>query len=336
LSELLTIENLHKHYHASEPVLKGVSFGLEKGEILALVGSSGCGKSTLLRCIAGFETPQEGTILMNDKVLYGRGKSILPETRSIGFLFQDYALFPHLSVSENIGFGLSKWDRNARKIQIEYYLNQTGIPELAKRYPHEISGGQQQRVALARAMAAEPELMLLDEPFSNIDAQLKHSMRLSIRKLFKQLNTTAIIVTHDIEDALEMADKIAVMANGQIIQMASPDQLLKEPENTIVASFFGAVNSIKLDAEIKSYFKLSLDDSSVGITPSNFEIYPHRECKAVITDIRKRGYNYIIIAELFNQIVEVHTKENLNVSVGDRCDLSLSRDVRFIPTVSFS
>ena len=334
MNKLLSIENLHKHYRASEPVLKGVSFELQQGEILALVGSSGCGKSTLLRCIAGFETPQEGTISMNQKVLFGHRENVLPEGRSIGFLFQDYALFPHLTVEKNIGFGLSKWDRNARKIQVEYYLEETGIPELANRYPHEISGGQQQRVALARALAPEPKLMLLDEPFSNVDAQLKHSMRLSIRKLFKQLKTTTIIVTHDIEDAIEMADKIAVMAEGTLLQMATPDELLKEPVNTLVASFFGAINTLILEPDIKKELQIDSDQKSIGIFPEDLELKGSSSGTGIITDVRKRGHKSVVIVELFNQIMELHLqKEALDLSKGNRCNVKLKENARLIPVV---
>lgn len=333
MSKLLSVQSLEKYYSSKVPVLKGIDFSIEKGEILALVGASGCGKSTLLRCIAGFEKPQKGCILMNEKVLFDGKTHVLPESRSVGFLFQDYALFPHLSVKDNIRFGLHKIDEHTQRIQLEYYLEAMDIEELRSRYPHEISGGQQQRVALARALAPEPSLMLLDEPFSNIDAQLKHTMRLAIRKLFKQLSTTAIVVTHDIEDAIEMADKIAVMHQGEIIQLGTPEELMKSPVSTTVASFFGTVNRLKVTETLKAALDLpATSKREVGILPEDFEIRSAEKVNAQLISKRQKGFVHIYIVEIDEQLIEIQSiKEVENIQPQQPCFVSLSSSVRILP-----
>lgn len=189
---------------------------LEQGEIVCLLGPSGCGKTTVLRAIAGFEPITAGRILLDERVLSLPGRLLAPEERHIGMMFQDYALFPHLTVESNIRFGLHKWDKKAAKARVEEMLELVGLSRFIKRYPHELSGGQQQRVALARAIAPKPRLLLLDEAFSNLDVDTRERLAMEVRDILKQNNLSAILVTHHQSEALAMGDRIAWMHCGQL------------------------------------------------------------------------------------------------------------------------
>jgi iron(III) transport system ATP-binding protein len=235
---LLEVENL-RHAYGAQEVVKGLSFSLPRGAIGCLLGQSGCGKTTVLRCIAGFEGLQEGVIRLNDVVVSGPGVMLPPEERRIGMVFQDYALFPHLPVAGNIAFGLHgvpRDKRNARTAELAELVGLTG--ELDK-YPHEISGGQQQRVALARALAPKPDLLLLDEPFSNLDVDLRERLSLEVREIIKASGATAVLVTHDQQEAFAMADEIGVLHEGHIQQWDSAYNLYHRPANRFVADFVG-------------------------------------------------------------------------------------------------
>lgn len=220
-------------------IVHGLSFALTRGEIGCLLGPSGCGKTTVLRAIAGFEAVQGGRITLGGRELSRPGYTAPPETRQVGVVFQDYALFPHLSVWDNIGFGLRKLIRSERKARIDKLLSLVGLTSHARQYPHELSGGQQQRVALARALAPRPDLLLLDEPFSNLDVDLRERLALEVRDILKELGTTAILVTHDQHEAFAIADHIGVMQNGQIMQWDNAYNLYHRPGNRFVADFIG-------------------------------------------------------------------------------------------------
>ena len=241
-SIILRIDNLSKRF-SETPVVDAVSFKLRRGELLSLLGASGCGKTTLLRLIAGFERPQWGSIELSGQPVAGT-HWLPPEQRDIGMVFQDYALFPHLTVAQNVGFGLEKSSqrrsshpiREAKKLIAEA-IEQVGLSGLEKRYPHELSGGQQQRVALARALAPQPTLILLDEPLSNLDVQVRSHLRQEIRTVLKNMGTTAIFVTHDQEEALSISDRVAVMNRGRLEQLATPETLYHQPATRYVAEF---------------------------------------------------------------------------------------------------
>lgn len=222
-------------------IFSGVSFALEQGEIGCLLGQSGCGKTTVLRSIMGFCQPQNGTIHLADKLLYNgqTGQTIAPHLRQIGMVFQDYALFSHLTVADNICFGIKHLPKNEQQSRLDELLTLVGMGDFARRYPHELSGGQQQRVALARAFAMKPSLILLDEPFSNLDVELRASLSFEVRELLKSQNTTAILVTHDQAEAFAMADKIGVMADGKLQQWDTPNALYQQPASQAVANFVG-------------------------------------------------------------------------------------------------
>ena len=239
----------------SEVVLEGVSksFGpvravedvtleIDSGELLAVLGPSGCGKTTLLRLIAGFERPDGGRIAVGGRELAGPDCFVAPERRRVGIVFQDYALFPHLSVESNVAFGLERRAREERDSITLRTLELVGLQHQAARHPHELSGGQRQRVALARALAPGPELILLDEPFSSLDATLRAGLRREVELILRDAGATALLVTHDQEEALSLADRLAVMREGRIVQVGAPQEVYGRPANRWTAGFVGEVN----------------------------------------------------------------------------------------------
>ncbi len=215
------------------------SLCVERGEVLALLGPSGCGKTTLLRLVAGFERPDAGTVEVGGRVVAGPGTWVPPERRRVGMVFQDYALFPHLTVAENVGFGLARRERGVRVPEL---LRLVGLDAHARRYPHELSGGEQQRVALARALAPRPELVLLDEPWSNLDGSLRESLRAEVADILRPLGVTIVLVTHDREEAFSLASRIALMRDGTILQAGPPEELYFAPRSRWAAEFVGAGN----------------------------------------------------------------------------------------------
>jgi iron(III) transport system ATP-binding protein len=242
---ILHLDHVTRQFaEAAEPAVDDISLVLNQGDILALLGPSGCGKTTLLRLIAGFEQPQQGTIMLAGHPVAGNGQWVPPERRDVGMVFQDYALFPHLTVAENVAFGLQRQGRKGktRQERIGEAIALVGLSGLEQRYPHELSGGQQQRVALARALAPHPSLVLLDEPLSNLDVQVRLQLRQDVREILKATGATAIFVTHDQEEAMAIADQVAVMHQGQIEQQDSPEQLYQDPMSRFVAEFVTQAN----------------------------------------------------------------------------------------------
>ena len=221
--------------YGTTPVVRDLSLHLAEGEIGCLLGASGCGKTTVLRAIAGFEPLRAGTIRLAGDVVADQGHMLAPEARRIGVVFQDYALFPHLTVAANVGFGLSRQTATQRNARIIEMLDLVGLQHAAERYPHELSGGQQQRVALARALAPQPRLMLMDEPFSNLDVTLRERLAAEVRLILKRAGATAILVTHDQREAFAVADKVGVMADGRLRQWDTPYALYHRPADRYVA-----------------------------------------------------------------------------------------------------
>jgi iron(III) transport system ATP-binding protein len=234
----LEVQGLHHGYNGSE-VVRGLDFALPRGAIGCLLGPSGCGKTTVLRCIAGFEAIRAGSIRLNGVLVSGPGAMVPPERRHIGMVFQDYALFPHLTVARNIAFALQALPAAARTARVRELAELTGLTEALRSFPHELSGGQQQRVALARALAPRPELLLLDEPFSNLDVDLRERLSLEVREIIKASGATAVLVTHDQHEAFAVADEIGVMHEGRIVQWDSAYNLYHRPANRFVADFVG-------------------------------------------------------------------------------------------------
>ncbi|ANQ22526.1 ABC transporter [Vibrio natriegens] len=238
MSCALSIKNLTCHYD-DQTVLESLSLEVEQGQIVCLLGASGCGKTTLLKAVAGLLPLSSGQMSLNSLIIDDGENWLPPEQRNIGMIFQDYALFPHLTVAENIAFGLKNETAQQKLLKVEEMLGLVHLKGYGDRYPHQLSGGQQQRVAIARSLAYKPDLLLLDEPFSNIDTQVRHELIREIRKIFKQQGVTAIFVTHSREEAFAFSDKMAVMNNGIIEQYGTASELYYQPSSKFVADFLG-------------------------------------------------------------------------------------------------
>ncbi len=263
MTPLLSVNSITKQF-ASTPIVTNVSFDVYPGEIFALLGASGCGKTTTLRLIAGFEKADSGAILMEDRVLEDQNIHVPPELRGIGFVFQDYALFPDKNVIHNVAFGLShKLSKNVRYTTAMDTLERVGIAHLHERMPHHLSGGEQQRVALARSLATQPKLLLLDEPFSSLDAGLRQETREEVRELLKTAEITVVLVTHDQEEALSFAERVVVMNSGTIEQIGTPEEVYQHPKTVYVARFLGTTNIIETD------IKNGVAETPFGTLPVN-------------------------------------------------------------------
>ena len=239
MNPVLTLHQISKSFQPGVPVLRDLSLQVETGTVVCLLGPSGCGKTTLLRLVAGFEEPDAGEIYLIERLVSRPGLVVPPEQRHVGMVFQDYALFPHMTVSQNIQFGLFRWPAAWRRTRLAEMLRLVGLEGLGARYPHELSGGQQQRVALARALAPAPQLLLLDEPFSNLDVHLRQQLRDEVQVILEQAGITTILVTHDQEEALSFAKTLAVINQGELIQYAPPDEVVRHPRTRFVAQFIG-------------------------------------------------------------------------------------------------
>ena len=241
----LSIENLIKFYSKDDPLIKDLNFSVNKGEFVSFIGESGSGKTTFLKCLAGLEKINSGKITLNNRVLDDKTTFVKPNHRKIGFIFQDYPLFPHLSVLENLKINLDgQYEKN-----IKYYVELTGLDNLLNRYPHELSGGEQQRVCITRALIREPDLLLMDEPFSNLDVSIKSKIQSEVYKILKSTDTTTILVTHDIKDTFDISDRILVFKAGIVQQYDKPEEMYCNPVNCYCAKILGDLNRIHIDGK---------------------------------------------------------------------------------------
>ena len=241
----LNIENLVKFYSKDDPLIKDLNFSVNKGEFVSFIGESGSGKTTFLKCLAGLEKINSGKITLNNRVLDDKTTFVKPNHRKIGFIFQDYPLFPHLSVLENLKINLDEqYEKN-----INYYVELTGLDNLLNRYPHELSGGEQQRVCITRALIREPDLLLMDEPFSNLDVSIKSKIQSEVYKILKSTDTTTILVTHDIKDTFDISDRILVFKAGIVQQYDKPEEMYCNPVNCYCAKILGDLNRIHIDGK---------------------------------------------------------------------------------------
>jgi iron(III) transport system ATP-binding protein len=298
---LLRLQGVTKCFtRAGPPAVDALSLTVEAGRIFALLGPSGCGKTTTLRLIAGFETPDRGSIEIRGQPMSAPGRAVPPEARGVGMVFQDYALFPHLGVGDNVAFGLGRLDRPARARRVAEVLELVGLGGLAERYPHELSGGQQQRVALARALAPAPALICLDEPFSNLDADLRAVMREEIGKILRLTGTTAVFVTHDQQEAFTLADAVGVLNAGHLEQIDVPYEVYHHPATRFVAEFVGEADFLRcivkeegIVSEIGTF--RNPDGHPVGmpvdimIRPDDIDFIPHPDGDVVIVGWQFHG-----------------------------------------------
>lgn len=295
-------EGLTKHFEGAA-VLDGFDLSVPAGSILGLLGPSGSGKTTALRIIAGFERPDSGTVEIAGKVMVGRHTWVPPERRRVGMVFQAYALFPHLSVSTNVGYGVPGPGQDARVAAV---LDLVGLGGAAERYPHELSGGEQQRVALARALAPQPDVVLLDEPFSNLDAPRRDRMRREVRTILTEARATAVFVTHDQEEALAMSDAVAVMRDGRVVQVDEPSALYRRPSDCWVARFLGEAEFVpgiagngSVETPLGTFpVPAALSGSvEVMIRPESVEIVPGGD-DAAVADREYYGHDQLVTLRL--------------------------------------
>lgn len=294
MKNILTLSNISKSFQKTQ-VLKDITLDIQKGKIISLLGKSGSGKSTLLNLIAGFERSDTGILSLNNKILSDTKTFVEPQKRNIGFVFQNYALFPHMTIFENITFGIENYPKQEKTKIAQELLELVNLSGYEKRYPHELSGGQQQRIALIRALALNPELILLDEPFSGIDTMLKAKIQKELLEILKSTHKTAIIVTHDANEAMSMSDKIIYLEDGEIKQYDTPQNIYKTPKTKNVAKSFGIANFIERDG---IEYCVRVDECSLGETG---------EFKVSIINQSFQGDKYILDVEFENNIFTVYS-----------------------------
>lgn len=347
-SVILHLKGITKQFvKATIAAVEGVTLALPQGDVLGLLGPSGCGKTTLLRLIAGFEEPQAGTIKISNRIVAGNGNWITPEQRDIGMVFQDYALFPHLTVAKNIAFGL----HNSRKKALFNTQKRTaevialvGLQGLENRYPHQLSGGQQQRVALARAIAPQPALVLLDEPLSNLDVQVRLRLRQEVRDILKNTGTSGVFVTHDQEEALSISDWVAVMQQGQLEQFGTPEAVYREPTSRFVAEFVTQANFLPAkrrgdlwETEVgcfKASTHESFEDGDLMIRQEDIRLKPNDNATVVIGDRQFLGreHSYCLLT-LSGQKVFARMTCSMAIPIGTKVQLSVDAPLRVFPSI---
>lgn len=311
--------------------VEGVNLALPQGRFLALLGPSGCGKTTTLRLLAGFEVPDRGKIEIGGRLVSAPGLHVPPEGRSVGMVFQEYALFPHLNIADNVAYGIPKGvDKKKRVAEM---LELVGLTDLASRMPHELSGGQQQRVALARALAPQPTLILLDEPFSNLDAALRQSVREEVRQILRQAGATVIFVTHDQEEALSLADEVAVMIEGTILQSGPPQQVYLRPARREVAEFVGEANFLAGEAHGSSVTcalgDLPLAETAHGaveilIRPEMVLLHPDPEGAGCVERVSFFGHDQMVQVSLPHGVrLQARTQPRLDLIPGSHVQVAV-------------
>ena len=327
--------------YGNTTAVHAVDITVEQGQIACLLGPSGCGKTTLLRAIAGFERLSQGSINLNGQVISTPQSTLATEQRNIGMVFQDYALFPHLSIADNIRFGIRKQPTKAQQQRVKELLELVSLPGYEQRYPHELSGGQQQRIALARALAPKPSLLLLDEPFGSQDTELRESLAREVREILKQEGITALLVTHDQHEAFAMADEIGVLQAGRLQQWGSAYELYYQPQNAFVASFIGQGSLITgrvVDAtNVETYLGLLGYATSatlltnkvvVLIRPEHVQLSRQPHASALITSKIFRGNEYLYTVELANQeqLLALCSSEQI-YAVGEKVAVNLAERI---------
>ncbi len=335
MKPVLKIDSVSKKYSGAKSfALSDVSIDVIEGEILALAGESGCGKTTLLRSIAGFEPIQNGEISINDEIVSSRSKLTPAEKRGVSLVFQDLALFPHMSVEKNIAFGLNKLPKAEQQSRIQEVLELTELTSYAQRYPHELSGGQQQRVALARAIAVKPKVLLMDEPFSNLDELLKVRVRSEIKAIIKKTGITTVLVSHDAQDSFEIADRIAILKGGVLQQVDTSLEIYTKPANPYVGRFFGEIcvlNAKKADQQVLTDYgsidlpHMNFNLGKIAFRPEAIKVHDDGDLRGTIEDIIYRGSYTEIVVSGPNKSDHIHIRlNNSTFQRNDRINFSVS------------
>lgn len=333
----LELSRVSRHF-GGRAVLSEISFTIDAGRITCLLGESGCGKSTLLRIISGVDRPDGGRVVMGGTEIVGPGRFVEPEDRSVGFMFQDYALFPHLSVAENLAFGLRHLPRPARRDRVAEVVERIGLHHLVDRYPHSLSGGEQQRVALARALAPQPAILLMDEPFSNLDQGLRERVRRDTLETLRRIGTTAIIVTHDPQEALAIGDTIVLMRAGHIEQVGTPFEIYDHPASPYAAEFMGPCNRLtgiwskgRIETPIGTFpANLDLPDGALAlacIRPQGLSIGPDGHgisARVVAKTFMGESEQIDIMVHPLGETLRMHSHVRIPMAVGEKVSLQLN------------
>ena len=333
MNNLLELSEVTKSYDAGlPPAVDRVSFSCLEGQILAVIGSSGSGKTTLLRIIAGLEMPDLGRVTLKGDTMNSQNECVPPERRDCSLVFQDYALFPNMTVQQNVAYG--KASKNNSEL-IDRLFDLTQIGDLKNRYPHQISGGEQQRVALVRALATQPSLLLLDEPLSHLDPELRNNVRCELLNIFRVTNTTALFVSHDTEDALTMADQVVVMQKGKAVQIGSPMDVYSNPSNSYAAMLFGKTNLLPRELIPCAPYSFLDEDSGkelVSIRPHQWTVLNSIDNEnmpsfaGTIRSVNPKGPHQEIVMETETTLLTIHFPRGFSAAIGDTLTVVFNKD----------
>ncbi len=337
---LIELRNVSKRFGEAFAV-KNLSLSVEQGGFLVLLGASGCGKTTTLRLIAGLEAPDSGEIWLNGERVAGGGDWVPPEERRVGMVFQDYALFPHLTVRANLAFAIHKMPTAQREARIREMLALVGMERYIDRYPHQLSGGEQQRVALARALTPNPSVVLLDEPFSNLDAALRRAMRDEVRRILRRAGATAVFVTHDQEEAFSLADTVAVMRHAELLQSGPPQEVYLQPVTREVAAFLGDANFLpgrangsEVQCALGALPLLRGANGAVEVMlrPESIRLVPDANGQAEVVSVRFFGHDQLVKVRLASgEVLEARTWPLPDIEPGAHVQMSIRGAVMAYP-----
>jgi iron(III) transport system ATP-binding protein len=339
VNTVLSLQSINKSF-ASQPILKNLNLDVFQGELLAVLGNSGSGKTTFLRLISGFDSADSGVIEIGGRAVFGKGVNALAEERKVGFVPQDAALFPHLTVAKNIEFGIHKMPAAERAARVAELLKLVDLVGFEDRLPHELSGGQRHRVALARALAPKPDLILLDEPFSALDAELRVRLREDVRKVIAKTGTTAILVTHDQEEALSMASRVAILRDGEFAQIGKPNEIYQAPADVEMATFLG--DSVVIDGVVKDD-KVVTDlglltplnkvangaKGRVAIRPENFYLQPNPKGEGEVISRQYFGHDALIEVKLPKLVIQARANGPFAPEIGMKVTVWVRGQVNF-------